>query len=240
MKKHRIIDKPWFRIGGIALVLGLLIGAASFLPETVASSPLAQDEVVNLGCGDEVMKTIEPEDNYYIYQVNVPPGAELSVWVGLDAQGSCEWYAALFINGNEVDRTYVDEPDTWSDPIVATIPGGVAEVEVGEGTVCIEPVHKYVYFSVTCPDCEAPEIWVDRGCGSEYDIGDPMRVYFQLDCRQYVEIYVTTSEGTSLIYSGTLDAGTWYIDGTVGEPPGAHSARAVNVLAAGRPSDGAV
>lgn len=48
-------------------------------------------------------------------------------------------------------------------------------------------------------------------------------IYFQLDCYQYIEIYLTTSAGTSLKYSGYLNAGTYYMDGTVGEPTGAHT-----------------
>jgi len=48
-------------------------------------------------------------------------------------------------------------------------------------------------------------------------------IYFQLDCYQYIEIYLTTSAGTSLVYSGYLNAGTYYINGTVGEPTGAHT-----------------
>jgi len=160
------------------------------------------------------------------YQVNVPPGAELSVWIALDSNGECEINATLYIDGNGVDTTDVQEGNYWSDPMVATIPGGSAQVEVGAvscETTPLYPLYRAVFFRVTCPDCAAPEIWVDRDCGSEYDIGDPIRVYWHLDCRQYVEIYLTTSEGTSLIYSGTLDAETWYIDGTVGEPPGAHT-----------------
>ncbi len=62
MKNHRIIAKTWFRIGGIALVLGLLLGVVSLLPGAVSSSPLAQDEVLNLGCDDEVTKVIVAED----------------------------------------------------------------------------------------------------------------------------------------------------------------------------------
>jgi predicted nucleotidyltransferase len=71
--------------------------------------------------------------------------------------------------------------------------------------------------------CDPPYIWVDKGCGSTYNIGEAIVVYFQLDCYQYIEIYLTTSAGTSLIYYGYLDAGTYYMDGTVGEPTGAHT-----------------
>ncbi|RLE73539.1 MAG: hypothetical protein DRZ80_06260, partial [Thermoprotei archaeon] len=66
------------------------------------------------------------------------------------------------------------------------------------------------------------KIWVDRGCGSVYDIGDTIYVYFKVSNRAYVRIVDEFPDGsTKLLYSGWVDGGvTYYIKGVMGEPAG--------------------
>ena len=66
-------------------------------------------------------------------------------------------------------------------------------------------------------------MWIDKGCGSTYNIGDPIKIYFEVNKACYITIKVTTSEGTkTTIPSQSVSAGTHYTTGTVGTPTGEH------------------
>lgn len=79
-----------------------------------------------------------------------------------------------------------------------------------------------VAFNVEAVKNIIPEIWVDKGCGSAYNIGDPIIIYFKVNVRAYVRIVDEFPDGsTKLLYSGWVDGGvTYYIKGVMGEPAG--------------------
>jgi len=65
--------------------------------------------------------------------------------------------------------------------------------------------------------------WVDKGCGSTYNIDDPIKIYFEVNKACYITIEVTTSEGTkTTVPSQSVTAGTHYTSGVVGAPTGEH------------------
>ena len=67
------------------------------------------------------------------------------------------------------------------------------------------------------------DLWVDKGCGSTYDVGDPIKIYFEVNKDCYITLTVTTSQGTKTNISNKyVSAGTHYTTGTVGEPTGEH------------------
>jgi len=160
------------------LVFGLLVAASLFVPRAVSSASPAQDEVVDLIYGESYEGTLVARDDAetmesYVYQVNVPPGAELNVWIGTDEQGGCWWYGELYEGGVELGYTYVgSEPSDWSEPIVEMIGSGQAEVEVGADTSCMDveyPVYLYVYMEVTgtpvttnTPAASEVSFWADE------------------------------------------------------------------------------
>lgn len=65
-------------------------------------------------------------------------------------------------------------------------------------------------------------VLVDRGCGSDYWIGQGIRVYFHVETDGDYSLDVTTSDGTRTIWSGYLPRGTYYLYGQVGSPTGEH------------------
>jgi len=104
----------------------------------------------------------------------------------------------------------------------SNIPAGDHTLRVCAHSSCGESCET-VNYRIEAPPRYEVDIWVDKGCGSTYYIGDPIRVYYSVTGYQYIEIYKTTSYGTNLIWSGYRDSGTYYIDGTVGEPTGSHT-----------------
>lgn len=65
-------------------------------------------------------------------------------------------------------------------------------------------------------------VWVDRGCGAYYGIGRPVRVYMSVEVGGYYRLGVSTNWGSRTIWSGYLGRGTYYLNGSVGSPTGAH------------------
>ena len=246
-------------VPAIVLVFGLLLAATLILPGTVFSAPLAQDTVLNLNYGDkELVKLISNNESEifepWTCQVNVPPGAELSIWVGEDSQGGCWWDARLYIGGNQVDFTCVGpDPETWSDPIVRTISGGSAQVEVAAGTSCQSgidyPVYVYVYFEVSGspppeattppPSCQPQiEFWADRDhilrgeCTTlHWDVGCVNTVHYQGDgvpgegYRQECPQQTTTYELCVKTYEGEqiCQQVTVYVDEPIMDTPTPHT-----------------
>jgi hypothetical protein len=162
--------------------LGLLAAAALLLPATVSSAPLAQEqpgEDIYLDYGEEETKTLYAYNQSevfgtYVFRVHVPAGAKLTVWLGEDTQGGCYSEGLLFIDGSQMGYTTVGPaPSSWSDPIVAIVNTGYAQLAFRGYADCDAsvsfPVEKYVRFKVESPPSEVitvptPEIefWADR------------------------------------------------------------------------------
>lgn len=65
------------------------------------------------------------------------------------------------------------------------------------------------------------EIWVDRGCGSQYMIGDPITIYFRTSHDATVQVIDVHGSQTLLLYQGDIVGGLTYTQtGTVGPPEG--------------------
>lgn len=66
------------------------------------------------------------------------------------------------------------------------------------------------------------DVWVDKGCGSTYEIGETITIYFEVNTDAYIELWLTFPDGsTSLRAQGSICGGVTYNDtGYVGEPAG--------------------
>lgn len=66
------------------------------------------------------------------------------------------------------------------------------------------------------------DIWVDGGCGTTHRIGSRMNIYFKVNTAAYIELWLTYPDGSKKqMTCGTVCGGrTYYISGTIGEPPG--------------------
>jgi len=66
------------------------------------------------------------------------------------------------------------------------------------------------------------DIWVDRGCGSTYYIGDPIKIYFKVNLKAYVEIVDEFPDGSKkLLAWGWAEPNKVYpISGKIGPPDG--------------------
>jgi len=143
-------QRYWLPIPMVVLALGLLLGTASIRPRVAFSAPPAQDLTLDLDYGDDVTRdrwsTCESSAKQpLIVQVNVPAGAELTVWVGESSQGGCEWMVRLLHQGNEMGRAYAG-PDAsdWSAPVKAVISTGSAQVETS-AVACPGPFTHYAH-----------------------------------------------------------------------------------------------
>ena len=168
-------QKHWLLALTSVLASSLLLGAPLVPPRAVFSAPPAQEqpgEDLYLDYGDDVTKTLYAEDESevfetFVFRVHVPAGAELTVWLGEDAQGGCYSEGRLFVDGSQVGYTTVGpEPSSWSDPIVATVSPGYAELAFRGYDDCDAsvtfPVEKYVRFRVESPPSPEIQFWADR------------------------------------------------------------------------------
>jgi len=66
------------------------------------------------------------------------------------------------------------------------------------------------------------DIWVDRGCGSTYKVGESGRVYFKTNMDAYVEIYWSTNGSTPELFDkgNVTSNNTYYDDFTIAAPVG--------------------
>lgn len=69
------------------------------------------------------------------------------------------------------------------------------------------------------------KVWVDKGCGSSYCLGEPIRIHFYLSDPSYVKIISIFESGERVVYEGWVterygNAGRYYIDTYVAEPTG--------------------
>ena len=163
------------RIFAIA-TLGLILSAALIQPEKALSAPLAQDHTITLNYGDDTTLdrwcTCESSCQQALtVQVNMPAGAELTVWIQEESRGGCEWMVRLLHGGSEMGRAYAGPSgNDWSDGVKATIGSGVAMVETS-ATSCPGPFNHYAHirFKVsgepTTEATKAPpkiEFWADQ------------------------------------------------------------------------------
>ena len=96
-------------------LINFLIWGIIFFPFAVSAAPFPQEqpgEDLYLDYGDDITRTLYAHDNSEIFEtfsfrVHVPVGAELTVWLGEDAQGGCYSEGLLFINGSQVGHTTV-------------------------------------------------------------------------------------------------------------------------------------
>jgi hypothetical protein len=92
-------------------------------------------------------------------------------------------------------------------------------------------VGPYTYYTIQMDEysirCQAigcnNRVWVDRGCGAYYSIGQPIRVYMSVEADGYYHLVVSTDWGSRTLWSGYLNRGTYYLNGRVGPPGGAHT-----------------
>ena len=154
-------QRGWLLALTIVLVFGLLLGAPFMPSREVFSAPPAQEQAgedVYLDYGDVETKTLYADNESalfetFVFRVHLPAGAELTVWLGEDAQGGCYSEGLLFIDGSQVGYTTVGPaPSSWSTPIVATVSSGYAQLAFRAYDDCDAsvsfPVEKYVRFQV--------------------------------------------------------------------------------------------
>ena len=108
----------------------------------------------------------------------------------------------------------------------------IIEKPTGIETLRIETIE---YGQVTCTAqtwfdvCDAGPlsawIWTDRGEGSTYRIGDSMRLCYDVSRPAYVELWKTTSDGSTLMLYGYDDGRGDCFYATVGPPAGVHRYR---------------
>ncbi|RLE98935.1 MAG: hypothetical protein DRJ57_03085, partial [Thermoprotei archaeon] len=68
---------------------------------------------------------------------------------------------------------------------------------------------------------KAVDLWVDKGCGSVYSVGERIQVFFKLSfVEARVRLIVDKPNGRVLILDRVLGPGTYRLEGVVGEPPG--------------------
>gem|GEM_PF-5161362 len=68
---------------------------------------------------------------------------------------------------------------------------------------------------------KAVDLWVDKGCGSVYSVGERIQVFFKLSfVEARVRLIVDKPNGRVLILDRVLGPGTYRLGGVVGEPPG--------------------
>ena len=109
---------------------------------------------------------------------------------------------------------------------------GIVEKPTGIETLRIEMIE---YGQVTCTAqtwfyvCDAGPlsawIWTDRGEGSTYRIGDSMTLCYDVSRPAYVELWKTTSDGSTLMLYGYDDGRGDCFYATVGPPAGVHRYR---------------
>ncbi|MSP12261.1 MAG: hypothetical protein EXR62_04800 [Chloroflexi bacterium] len=70
----------------------------------------------------------------------------------------------------------------------------------------------------------APSIRVDQGCGASYRLGAYIGIYFTTNTNGPVQISMTSSASTAILYSNSyLPAGYYLLQGNVGNPLGTHT-----------------
>ncbi len=88
--------------------------------------------------------------------------------------------------------------------------------------VCIfQPVHNTVVSAYTGGPPFAVHVWVNKGCGAEYTVGEPITVFFSSNRNATVELIEFTSSGASYLFIGDVienEIYTWV--GNVGTTPG--------------------
>jgi len=245
----------WLLVLTIVLVFGLLLGAPFVLPRATFSAALAQEqpgEDLYLDYSDDVTRTLYASDGSevfetFVFRVYVPAGAELTVWLGEDAQGGCYSEGLLFIDGSQVGYTTVGPaPSSWSTPIVATVGSGYAQLAFRGYDDCDAsvsfPVEKYVRFRVggapppevtTPPPPPTIDFWADRTnivrgeCTTlHWQTENVQAVYYQDEGvpgdgdRQECPQYTTTYELYVIVYQAAeqLIDETQYVTVYVEEP----------------------
>jgi len=156
-------------------------------------------------------------DDEYSYLVKITEILKGTSWLSIGEEIRVEYLILLGCHG------YVDNSIDIGD-----------KVEVyGELCYCNDCIG-FTYYIDICPSSsyyikkvqEEPlevDLWVDKGCGSTYDVGDPIKIYFEVNKDCYITLTVTTSHGTKTTISNEyVSAGTHYTTGTVGEPTGEH------------------
>jgi len=64
-------------------------------------------------------------------------------------------------------------------------------------------------------------IWVDKGCGATYSVGEQCIIYFKVTRRAYIKLIDELPGGSyKILAEGWADPGVYYIRGVVGEPAG--------------------
>ena len=155
-------QKRWLLVLTIVLVFGLLLGTA-LLPRVALSAPWIQDHVLDLSYGDDVTldrwcTCASSCQQTLAVQVNVPAGAELTVWIQEDSQGGCEWMVKLLHGGSEMGSAYAGpSADDWSDGVTAVIGSGVALVENG-ATSCPGPFKHYAHLRFKVSGAPPPDV----------------------------------------------------------------------------------
>jgi hypothetical protein len=145
----------------LVVACALLVGRSLLLPATSVAAPAAQEQPgkdLDLELGADITETLEAWDSSeiwqrFVFRLSLPAGAELTVWLGEDAQGGCYTDARLYESGNQVGYTRVGpQPSSWSEPIVATIASGKAQLSVGAYDDCdasvVFPTEKHFRFQV--------------------------------------------------------------------------------------------
>ena len=68
---------------------------------------------------------------------------------------------------------------------------------------------------------KAADLWIDKGCGAVYSVGERIQVFFKLSfVEARVRLIVDKPNGRALILDRVLGPGTYRLEGIVGEPPG--------------------
>jgi hypothetical protein len=172
MTERRTLSSLIFAI----VTLGLLLSATLIKPEEASSAPLVQDHTITLNWGDDTTLdrwcTCESSCQQALtVQVNMPAGAQLTVWIQEESRGGCEWMVRLLYGGSEMGRAYAGPSGgDWSDGVSAVIGSGVALVE-SSALSCPGPYNHYAHirFKVSdAPTTEATaepptiEFWADQ------------------------------------------------------------------------------
>ena len=117
MKNHRIFAKTWFKVGGIALVLGVVLLAAVSLnllaPASASQVPAAQATDVCGHITTETTWTVANSPYVVTCDVVVDAGVTLTIEPGVVVKFN-GWYEDLWVNGTLV------ADGTSSDPITFT------------------------------------------------------------------------------------------------------------------------
>ena len=68
-------------------------------------------------------------------------------------------------------------------------------------------------------------VWVDKGCGATYALGDAIRIYMRVDQNGYYDLRVGSSSGARTYRLGIPAGRTVYLSGTIGQPTGRRTLR---------------